>query len=244
MANDDNSASMEKVFEQLRAFNDKMQQRSKWIDQPNYPELPAIIDRYVKRDFWVLPEALNILRGYHPYRTGWGNTGDRELVQSCVGPGGSLKVINPQESVRHWKVRPKDFVQWANQKGLPIASVLKLAVQGEVKQSLPISTGKTDQANQSRKSEKQARLQALKRMRDEIDRRVVEQNRNWDSGNIPATKADLYNIFFQINPDLKKVAVETLADDLPQFGIKFQPGQKPNKDNVLARLLDDLIQGD
>ncbi|MCG8017933.1 MAG: hypothetical protein JAY97_17135 [Candidatus Thiodiazotropha sp. 'RUGA'] len=244
MANDDNSASMEMVFEQLRAFNDKMQQQSKWIDQPNHPELPAIIDRYVKRDFWLLPEALNILRGYHPYRTGWGNTGDRELAQSCVGPGGSLNVINTQESVRHWKVRPKDFVQWANQKGLPIDSILKLAVQGEVKQSLPISTGKTDQANLSRKSEKEARLQAIKRIRDEIDRRVAEQNRNWDSRNIPATKADLHDIFFQINPDLKKVTVETLSDDLPQIGIKFQPGQKPNKDNVLARLLVDFIQGD
>lgn len=244
MANHDNSASMEKAFEQLRAFNDKMQQRSKWTNQPNHPELPAIIDRYVKRDFWVLPEALNILRGYHPDRTGWGNTGDRELAQSCVGPGGSLKVINPQESVRHWKVRPKDFVQWANQKGLPIASILKLAVQGEGKESLITSTGKTDHANQIRKSEKEARLHAIKRIRDEIDRRVVEQNRNWDSRNIPATKADLHDIFFQINPDLKTVAVETLADDLPQIGIKFQPGQKPNKDNVLARLLDDLIQGD
>ncbi|MCG8038567.1 MAG: hypothetical protein JAZ19_16195 [Candidatus Thiodiazotropha taylori] len=243
MGNNDYSASMEKAFKQLRAFNDKMQQWSKWIDQPNHPELPAIIDRYVKRDFWVLPEALNILRGYHPYRTGWGNTGDRELAQSCVGPGGSLKVINPQESVRHWKVRPKDFMQWANQKGLPIDSVLKLAVQGGVKQSLPISTGKTDQANLSRKSEKEARLQELKRIRDEIDRRVVEQNRNWDSKNIPATKADLHDIFFQINPDLKKIAVDTLADDLPQIGIKFQSGQNPNKHNVLARLLSDLVKG-
>ncbi|MEW8348573.1 MAG: hypothetical protein AB2687_09700 [Candidatus Thiodiazotropha taylori] len=240
MANDDNSASMEKVFEQLRAFNDKLQQRSKWIDQPNHPELPAIIDQYVKQDFWVLPEALNILRGFHPYRTGWGNTGDRELAQSCVGPGGSLKVINPQESVRHWKVRPKDFVQWANQKGLPIASILKLAVQGVGKQSLSTTRGKTDQANLSRKTEKEARLEALETLRDKIDRRAVEKNRNWNSCNIPATKADLHGIFFQINPDLKKVAVDTLADDLPQIGIKFQHGQKSRSDNALVKLFDDL----
>ncbi|MCG8071463.1 MAG: hypothetical protein N0C86_05710, partial [Candidatus Thiodiazotropha taylori] len=83
----------------------------------------------------------------------------------------------------------------------------------------------------------------LKRIRDEIDRRVVEQNRNWDSKNIPATKADLHDIFFQINPDLKKIAVDTLADDLPQIGIKFQSGQNPNKHNVLARLLSDLVKG-
>ncbi|MEW8149973.1 MAG: hypothetical protein AB2810_07455, partial [Candidatus Thiodiazotropha endolucinida] len=76
MANDNNLASMDKALKHLQAFNEKLQQQSKWIDQPNHPELPSILDGYAKRDFWVLQEALNLLRGYHPYRSGWGESGD------------------------------------------------------------------------------------------------------------------------------------------------------------------------
>ncbi|MES9850922.1 MAG: hypothetical protein ABW170_03730 [Candidatus Thiodiazotropha sp. L084R] len=239
MAQDNNSAPMDQVLRRLKVFNDKLQRQSNWRNQPNHPELPTIIDQYVKRDFWKLQEALNILRGYHPDRAGWGNRRDSELARSSVGPGGSLKVINPQEAVRHWKVKPKDFIKWAIEKGLQIDPAMKHSVNGPAKKHIPTTPVKTVQANQSRKSEKKARLDALEWMREEIDRRA--QNRSWDSRNIPATKKDFLDIFFTINPDLKKVEVDTLAGDLPDIGIKFQSGQKARKDNVLAGLFKDLI---
>ncbi|MCU7871927.1 MAG: hypothetical protein KZQ91_04185 [Candidatus Thiodiazotropha sp. (ex Lucinoma borealis)] len=234
MANDNNSASMDKALKHLQAFNEKLQQQSKWIDQPNHPELPTILDEYAKRDFWVLQEALNLLRGYHPHRSGWGESGDLALAKSCVGPGGSLSVINPQAPVRKWQVRPKDFIKWAEVKGLPLYPAMKHAMTSPVRLSSPTQQTRTSQANQTRKAEKEARLEALEWMRVEIDSRTIE--RNWDSSTIPATKEDFHDVFFRIFPDRDKVKVETLAADLPQIGIKFQPGRKKSKNNVLAKL--------
>ncbi|MEW8692677.1 MAG: hypothetical protein AB2535_16650 [Candidatus Thiodiazotropha endolucinida] len=239
MANDNNLASMDKALKHLQAFNEKLQQQSKWIDQPNHPELPSILDGYAKRDFWVLQEALNLLRGYHPYRSGWGESGDLVLAKSCVGPGGSLPVINPQAPVRKWQVRPKDFLKWAEEKGLPLYPAMKHAMSSPAQLSKPEQQTKTDQANRTRKAEKKARLEALQQIKDEIDTLTV--GRSWDSSNIPATKEDFHGVFFRFNKDLKKVSVGTLADDLPQIGIKFQPGQKTREDNVLVRLFQDRI---
>jgi hypothetical protein len=239
MASDNNSASMDKALKQLQAFNDKLQQRSKWIDQPNHPELPTIMDEYAKRDFWVLQEALNLLRGYHPKRSGWGVPGDIALAESCVGQGGSLSVINPQMPVRKWQVRPKDFIKWAEEKGLPLHSAMKHTMTGGGQLSSPARQTKTDQANRTRKAEKESRLDALEWMRNEIDSRTT--GRNWDSSTIPATKEDFHDVFYQIFTDLKKVTAGTLADDLPQIGIKFQPGQKSRKDNVLVQIFQDRI---
>ena len=77
---------------------------------------------------------------------------------------------------------------------------------------------------------KKARLEALQQIKDEIDNRTV--GRSWDSSNIPATKEDFHGVFFRFNKDLKKVSVGTLADDLSQIGIKFQPGQKTREDKI------------
>lgn len=237
MASDNNSASMDEALKQLQAFNDKLQQRSTWIDQPNHPELPTILDEYAKRDFWLLQEALNLLRGYHPKRNGWGASGDLALAKSCVGPGGSLSVINSQAPVRKWQVRPKGFIKWANDKGLPLYPAMKHAMSHPARVSSPTEQTRTNQANRIRKAEKEARIEALQQIKDEIDNRTV--GRSWDSSNIPATKEDFHGVFFRLKKDLKKVSVGTLADDLPLIGIKFQPGQKSRKDNVLAQLFQD-----
>ncbi|MEW8687316.1 MAG: hypothetical protein AB2556_16005 [Candidatus Thiodiazotropha sp.] len=239
MASDNNSASMDKALKQLQAFNDKLQQRSTWIDQPNHPELPTILDEYAKRDFWLLQEALNLLRGYHPNRNGWGESGDLALAKSCVGSGGSLSVINSQAPVRKWQVRPKDFLKWAEEKGLPVHLAIKHAMSHPARVSSPTEQTRTNQANRTRKAEKEARIEALQQIKDEIDNRTV--GRSWDSSNIPATKEDFHGVFFRLKKDLKKVTAGTLADDLPQIGIKFQPGQKSRKDNVLTQLFQDRI---
>lgn len=239
MANDNNSSLMDKALKQLQAFNEKLQQQSKWIDQSNHPELPAIMDEYAKRDFWVLREALNLLRGYHPHRNGWGESGDLERAKSCVGPGGSLSVINLQAPVRKWQVKPKDFIKWAEEKGLPLYPAMKHVMTSPAHLSKPIKQTRTSQANQTRQSEKKARLENLEWMRNEIDSRTVE--RNWDSSSIPATKDDFHIVFFSVFPNRDKVKVDTLACDLPKIGIKFQPGRKVSKNNLLAKLFDDLI---
>jgi hypothetical protein len=237
MANDNSSDAMDKALKLLQSETDKLKLRFKWINQPNHPELPTILDEYVKRNFWQLQEALNLLRGYHPSRNGWGVPGDLALAKSCVGPGGSLLVINPHEPVRNWRVSPKDFIKWAEEKGLPLHPAMKHAMTGPAQLSKPEQQTRTDKANRTRKAEKEARLEALQQMKDEIDNRTV--GRSWDSSNIPATKEDFHGVFFRFNKDLKKVSVGTLADDLPQIGIKFQPGQKTRKDNVLAKLFQD-----
>lgn len=239
MANDNNSDATDKALKKLQALNDNLQQNVQWTNQPNHPELPTILDEYAKRDFWLLQEALNLLRGYHPNRNGWGESGDLALAKSCVGSGGSLPVINPQAPVRKWQVRPKDFIKWAEGKGLPLHPTMKHAMTSTAQLSSPVQQTKTDQANRTRKAEKEARIEALQQIKDEIDNRTV--GRSWDSSNIPATKEDFHGVFFRLKKDLKKVTAGTLADDLPQIGIKFQPVQKSRKDNVLAQLFQDRI---
>ncbi|MES9989629.1 MAG: hypothetical protein ABW077_17115 [Candidatus Thiodiazotropha endolucinida] len=239
MANDNNSDVTDKALKQLKALNDNLQQNVQWTNQPNHPELPTILDEYAKRDFWLLQEALNLLRGYYPKRNGWGESGDLALAKSSVGPGGSLSVINPQAPVRKWQVRPKGFLKWAEEKGLPVHLAMKHAMSNHVRHSSTTQQTRTNQANRTRKAEKEARIEALRQIKEEIDNRTV--GRSWDSSNIPATKEDFHGVFFRFNKDLKKVSVGTLADDLPQMGIKFQPGQKTRKDNVLAQLFQGLI---
>ncbi|MEW8024761.1 MAG: hypothetical protein AB2794_17195 [Candidatus Thiodiazotropha endolucinida] len=239
MGDEKSADAMDKLVNHLQGVTEKLQQNIKWTNQPNHPALPTILDEYAKRDFWLLQEALNMMRGYHPNRSGWGESGDLALAKSCVGPGGSLSVINSQAPVRKWQVRPKDFIKWAEEKGLPLHPTMKHAMTSTAQLSSPAQQTKTDQANRTRKAEKKARLEALQKIKDEIDNRTV--GRSWDSSNIPATKEDFHGVFFRFNKDLKKVSVVTLADDLPQIGIKFQPGQKSRKDNVLVQLLYDRI---
>ncbi|MCU7933236.1 MAG: hypothetical protein KZQ90_20790 [Candidatus Thiodiazotropha sp. (ex Codakia rugifera)] len=239
MSQENSTDAKDKLLKHMWSIVDRMQQHNKWIDQPNHPELPMILDQYLKRDFWRLQEALNLIRGYHPSRNGWGKRGDLTLAKSCVGPGGSLSVINSQESDWDWKVRPKAFVKWAEEKGLSLHPDMKHAMISPARLSNPTPQTRTKQANRTRKAEKEARLEALVWMRNEIDQRT--HDRNWDSSSIPSTKDDFHDVFYRIFPDIVEVKAETLAGDLPQIGIKFQPGRKTSKNNVLSKLFNDLI---
>jgi hypothetical protein len=192
---DDRMKAMQK---ELTKFTDRLQTQTKAQNEVPHPHWRAHVHDYRKRDFWLLSEGLNLLYQSHPHNTSpsGGCYTYRALAEHCIGPGGSLAVVNPEASFRKMKIRPTELFEWARYK----------------------------------------RLRQLRTFINDIEQRLKAANRNWDCTCLPVTKHDFAEMFFKHYPDVKKVAVATLADDLRQFGVKFRQGTSHTKNNVLNKL--------
>ena len=128
------------------------------------------------------------------------------------------------------KIKVSDLIPWAKQKGVALPPLLIAAMNPPSLAGQP----KTHKATEKKIDAKVERLETLKRFKEEIDLRSV--GFSWNSGNIPVTKEDFHEVFYLVYPNIPRVKASTLADDLPQIGIKFQPGRKALKNNVLKKI--------
>lgn len=226
---DDQIKAMQEVFQ---PFLDQLKAQTKAQNEAPHPHWRAYAHDYSKRDFWLLSEGLNLLYQSHPNNTSssGGCFTYRTLAEHCIGPGGSLAVINPESSFYKIKVRPTDLIEWAHQKNIAIPSELEQTLSPDP------SPSPTAAALRAKTNTKQERLKQLRMFVDDIERRAKAGNRNWDRTCLPVTKKDFTEIFFKCYPDVKEVSVATLADDLRQFEVKFRPGTSNKKNNVLTKL--------
>lgn len=210
---------------------DRLRKRQAWISQPNHPELAEIATDYAKRDYWLLREALNMAAGYHPSRSEWGKPGDYQLAASCVGPAGSLPVINQDEPQRKWRVRPEAFLEWAGAKGVPVHAAVRSAWLGVAP---PMDATGPAKATEKKKAQAAQRQQLVASFIEQLNRKLT--NYSWDSTAMPVTWEDVHRVFFRVNTKTPKVSIRTLADDFRALGSNCAPGRKSKENKVLDRL--------
>jgi len=240
-----------KAQEASDQFVKLLEEHRRYAEEPPRPADYATICReYARRDFWTLKEGFNLLARCRPQKQGW-EYGIREmwdLAKSCIGPGGSLDVSNPETAGKRFsafnklKIRPANLLSWAGEKGFAVPQELEDAVNGArgvtivqvAQESLP--RPRIEAANATRKSQKERRRDALRSFLDEMDRLANKEGLNWNRECIPVTKTDFHKVFYQVHPEIPSVAVSTLADDLPEFGTKFAHGTKKRRNNVLHQI--------
>ncbi|MCP5306968.1 MAG: hypothetical protein H6953_16110 [Chromatiaceae bacterium] len=211
----------------------RLDESAQWRNQPNHPELARLAAQHARRDFWRLQEAFNLAAGFHPARDGWGRDGDLQLARGCVGPDGSLKVVNPKESERKWRVRPSDFIQWADTKGISVHPAVLHACRGGSAIPKPPSQVK---ATRVRQSQVELRSEKIQEFLGRLDQ--LSANYRWDRTRMPVTWDDVHRVFYRLYPDVKEVSPGTLAIDFKKSGARCAPGT-PSKTRTV---LEDLFQ--
>ena len=237
---------LQRASTELMQHLEEQQRRAEELSKPFRPEFRAHCQTWTRRDFWTLREGFNLLCGRRPQAQDW-NYGVLDLwklAQACIGPNGTLKVINPDaetffenSKVDKYKVRPADLLQWAEEKGIMIPAALREAVQGRspiVAEVVP----PTLIANKAKQDNKAERLKALSTFLEEIERHSQDQNLPFNRQRIPATKEDFHAVFCRVHPGYD-VEIATLADDVASLGGKFRPGRPSTgseRENFLEQL--------
>ena len=234
---------LKNASEQFLKHLEEQSKRAKELSRPFRPGFRAHCQTWTRRDFWTLREGFNLLCGRRPQAQDWdyGVLDLWRLAQACIGPNGTLKVINPDtetffenSKVDKHKVRPADLLRWAEQKGITIPAALCEAVQGRA----PIAAEVVPPpliANKAKQDRKAARIEALKAFLNQMEQLVKKENLRFDRTCIPVTKDDFRSVFLRINPSFD-VSTATLADDLAELGVTFEPGTRNKSDNILERL--------
>ena len=108
-------------------------------------DFPGICEIWVLADHWPLEDAVRLLRRQLPQRidprTAQGRDEWREilldLARNCAGE--SLPVLPPAADESLPRVRPAEFIAWAQSKGVPIPEPLQEAIaQAEAQQELQL----------------------------------------------------------------------------------------------------------
>lgn len=243
----DNQSNEAKQLQQgLQALKDLVkttQDARHAITEPKPPaNFAQLCNQWAMRDYWTVKEGLNLLCSCHPEKTYW-DSGVGELwtiAQHCIGPSGSLNVINPEAKgiasnrARKYKIRPADLLRWAREKGIAIPPEVSQAVSG-------IDTTTPSQiATQSREDAKAKRLRLLRGFCDEVYERGARQGMSWarQRAPFPVTKAEFREVFYHVHGEALGApkAQATFNDDLKDVGAVFAPGTKSNHSNALAQL--------
>jgi hypothetical protein len=76
----------------------------------------------------------------------------------------------------------------------------------------------------------------LKAFTEDLSRKVHDGNYNWNLQDIPVTKRDFYRVAQRQYPILKEFSDRTISNDLRGFGVRFRPGTKKFKNNIVEQL--------
>lgn len=205
----------------------------------------GICDEWARRDFWSLHEGLNLLKREHPESRNYDDKFIRlrAFAQTCIGPGGSLFVVNPEARAltkaaltEKYRVRPVDLLAWAKNKQIPVPEELLAAVYGDA----PVT--KTSAATTSQEEKKRARRQSIRQFKEVVYRRAEELGFEWavSNGPINATKEEFKDLFehkMGVQPE-DRVKLETFKLDLKELGVQFARGVKKRSNNDLSKLFD------
>ena len=239
------------LYEAYDEFKTAADEYRKWSEPQNPPNYQKVCVAWARHDFWPLKEGLNLLCRCRPQKQRW-DFGIKELWnlgKRCIGPGGTLKVVNPDVSAwsdggraKKLQIKPTDLLDWADAKRIPIPFELSDAIRGNdvIEGSYIINETQTTQATLQRTLGKEQRHEALQEFLDDIQQRVHDMNLNWDITTIPVTKKDFQNVFHRLYTDISPVGSDQFGDDLKEFGAKFQRGTKNRTDNILVKIFPEL----
>jgi hypothetical protein len=246
----DDLQNLQKELFKLSEHLNEQHKRAIALSVPNRPEFPAHCRTWARRDFWTLREGLNLLLNRRPQAQDW-NYGVLDLwklAQACIGPDGTLKVINPDtetffenSKVDKLKVRPADLLQWAEEKGITIPAALSEAVHGRA----PITAEVVSPvliATQAKQDNKARRIEALTSFLSDMEQKAKNNDLSWGRRAIPVTKENFRAVFCRVYPE-HNVAAATLADDVTDLGGQFRPGTRSKANNILEKLFPKTKQG-
>lgn len=201
-----------------------------------------ICTEWARRDFWNLWEGLNLLKHRHPETRDWyGGVADLwRLAQTCIGPGGSLRVVNPEAKaltnpglIQKYKVRPMDLLGWAQVKNIPVPNELETVLSG-------VKGGVSASATLSLEERKRKRLSQIRQFVDILYAQAANAGMDWAVQKlaIVATKQEFKSVFelYMRVPLVERISQDTFNDDLKSLGIKFARGVKNRSDNDLSKL--------
>lgn len=230
----------------IESFQSWLEENSKRVDENRAwavrNDFSGLCHEWAKRDFWLLWDGLNLLVGRHPDIRDWesGVSELWELAVTCIGPGGSLSVANPDAKAwtrvglaQKYRVRGVDLLDWARTKGIPVPPELASAVLGD-------SPEVTSEATRTKEYRKRDRLRDIRGFSEQVYQKARQAGMDWglNEGPIAATKAE-FKEFFESHMGLSKaesVALATFQEDLKHLGIRFRKGTKNRPDNDLAKL--------
>lgn len=225
----------QKALEKRQA-EEKRQAQLKTKAEKTSKKLTQLYSTWCKRDTWlVYKEALYLFVGQDPAETtvfDFINNGIWELARSCAGH--SLNLANPKDKDTLWRVTPAEWARWLKEKGYAVPAELT-AILSPI---TPIVTPeqKIAPAQQAREKKKRDRIQALKAFVIEIGERARKNKIEFDKQSIPVTKGDFLKVFHSQYPQIEEISLSTFDHDIAEIGLKFKPGTKPNKNNILVEL--------
>ncbi len=226
----------------LKRSNEKREAKRRQMKDEAQLHFRELCANWAKRDFWSLWEALNLLVHRHPETHDWSDgVGDLwQLAVTCIGPGGTLRVINPEvkalttPALAHkYKIRPLDLLSWARAKKISVPKELDAVLTGVEEISSSAGTLSLEERKKKRRRD-------IRRFTDIAYAEAERVGIDWAKMKLPigVTKQEFKAVFEQymrVQPS-EKVSQDTFNDDLKDLGITFARGVKNRSNNDLARL--------
>jgi hypothetical protein len=245
------NATPEQIGEAVQATLNEFKEGFEKIDRANrerraravQTNFQGVCDEWAKRDFWLIREGINLLMREHPETRSYDEKFTKlwAFARTCIGPGGSLFVVNPEAKALtkaalsdKYRVRPADLLAWAKSKQVLVPQELLAAVYGDA----PVTPTSAGTASQEEK--KRARRQSIRQFKEVVYRRAKEVGLEWavNNGPINVTKEefkDLFERYTGVSPE-DQVKLETFKLDLKELGIPFARGVKKRSNNDLEKL--------
>ena len=155
-----------------------------------------------------------------------------KLAISCAGYSLPIEKVSGVHS--KWRVKPADWVRWLKEKGYSVNAQLEAITQPKVPEIK--AEPQTARATESRERKKARRISDLKGFVAEVEQRARAANLPWDRTSIPVTKADFRAVFFKQYPRYRDLSRASFDNDFTEVGVKFRPGVRRKKNNVLKAL--------
>ncbi len=155
-----------------------------------------------------------------------------KLAISCAGYSLPIEKLSWMQT--KWRVKPADWVRWLKEKGYSVNAQLEAITQPKVPEIK--AEPQTARATESRERKKALRIGDLKRFVAEVEKRAQAAKLLWDRTGIPVTKADFRAVFFKQHAQYRELSRDSFDNDFTEIGVKFRPGVKRKKNNVIKAL--------
>src|SRR5258708_1354463 len=221
---------------EARWHKEEDERRAREKKEKQAEKLRKLYEKWCLRDTWLLDmEAVPLALGEEPTWLSYVIEGADTLLKLAISCAGhSLPIENVNEAQSKWKVKPANWVRWLKEKRYAVNAQLEAITQPKVPEIK--AEAQTARATATREKNKARRLGHLRRFLEEVEQRARARNLSWDRTGIPTAKADFLAEFFKQYPQYGDLSRASFDNDFTHLGVKFKPGVRRNKNNVLRGL--------